>query len=365
MKEQQLRQMKWLLLGIALLVALWASSTQSQPQSYMVRAVVLDETGGQYTVGVLYQAPDAAANSADVQITYQLAQGQGDSLAEAVQAVEQAVGGQLSYQLSDYLLLASGCTPNTVQAYAALVQTAQCGRYSAKVSALSQDMAQLEALIAQTPQTASILLERLVEDGQNAPALYDVLEDALPMPLLNVQDDGTLAAELLSCSLGAQGRVLYDAVQTQLYALLHTGQGTASFMAGELSFSVGMRVHSRSDVLCGVTDEMESVQMFEDILSAQGDAISAYYTHIQTEGFVESVLAFQSNQTSQNSQSVTQQLPCLRVYAVVTSASDTSPEALATMQNYLNSLADENGELLALLHVSGVEVQLVCPAQLC
>ncbi len=319
-----LQKMKWLLCAFALAVVLYGSNVQSQgAQLYMARAVLLEQSGTQYTVGVLYQDPEAAANSAEAQAPLKLAQGEGNSLAAAFQSLEQGLAAEVSYQLSDYLVLCGQCSKATVEEYAQQVQTTQRGRYSAQISYLSQDMAQLTQIVQETPESAELLLEALTLSEQTAPALYEMAQETLVMPLFSVQSDGVLAAEKTSYLLSTEGGTIYNDTQTQLYYLLSSAQGQASFLVGDVAFTIGGRLCSKSDVLTGVTDE-----------------ISAVYSALKNQG--------------------DETIPTMRVYAIVSDASDTSSIARSNMEAYLEYCVNTDSALLAQLEVSRVEVHLLC-----
>ncbi len=192
-------------------------ASASSAQSYMIRAILLQETGEQITVAVLYQDPEAAANSADVSAPMQFAQGQGSSISTAFQALEQSFSAAVSYQLCDYLLLCGQCSKQTVAEYALAVQSTQQGRYAAKLSYLVQPIENLGLALQSSTQAAQQLLELLEEKSDNAPYLYEVEQAVLAMPCYALQQDGSVEAQATTSLLAPEGASWYDETQTQRY----------------------------------------------------------------------------------------------------------------------------------------------------
>ena len=76
----------------------------------MVRAVVLEWDGQGWTAGLLYQAPEAAADSSEASAQVRFAAAQGGSLGQALSTAEGLLPQQADYRLCDHVLLAPGCT---------------------------------------------------------------------------------------------------------------------------------------------------------------------------------------------------------------------------------------------------------------
>ncbi len=398
MKKVHLGAVLLLLLGLAAL--LLEGDATSAAQGYMVRAILLEETGAGYTVGVIYQDPEAAANSAEVQAPFTFAQGEGESLAAAFQALAQNFAVPLSYQLSDYLLLCGQCSKETVDAYALDVQTTQQGRYAAQLSFIAQNIDEIETILQENPEAAQTLLDRLEENDVVSPYLYQVAEETVVMPYLALLQDGTLAPEetlyLLSQSVGEQegeakvdsgqensvqedsaqeesvqenseqensaqsdGERLdsaqegatrantlqdtqYDQAQTQLYYLLSGKRVSCDFATDSLCFTVTPCVLSWSDALTGVSSDWNAW----GFSSSSGSSGSS------------------GSSRSSTAVAVADDLPTISIYCVVTATADTSSAALANMKRYIEAQANASPALLAQVGASRVEVHLICLADL-
>ncbi len=337
-QNANLALIKWVLCAIALLFALCAGggvgSATSVSYGYMVRAVFIEQAEDGYTVAVLYQDPDPAANSAEVAAPFTITQAEGDSLAAAFATLEQTLAAPISYQLSDYLLLCGTPSLALLRDYAALVQSVQVGRYGAQVCYTAQGVAALALQAQQTPSLAEDLFDILTQSELQPAALFDAAQDSLVVPQIEQNAGGDFAPLQTSILLYQTGAVPYDATQTQLYRLLTGIGGTCYFVMGDVSVSIGTRLSSYSDVLAGVSDEITTLW--------------------SGNKSVENV-----NQSTQNTQgsnsSADAVLPTLHLYALVQSTSDASPDALVQMAQYIEDLANAQ---LAQLGVSGVEVSL-------
>lgn len=100
-KQKSCKPMLYLLLTGWCLLFLRCESTEKS----MVRAVYLSQTGQGYQAGLLYQAPQAAADAAEASAALQFVQAEGQTMEQALAAAEQALPQTASYRLCDYLLL--------------------------------------------------------------------------------------------------------------------------------------------------------------------------------------------------------------------------------------------------------------------
>lgn len=336
-ENSALQKIKWILLALAISVGLCASAQSQANAGYMVRAVLIEQEGAVYQVGVLYQDPEAAANSADALAPFKLAQGQGESLSAAFQSLEQNFTQTLSYQLSDYLLLSGQCSKATVEEYARQVQLTQQGRYAAEVYYLSQGIETVAQTMAQTPEAAQALLEVLEEYNQSGARLYEISQQTLVIPCVSMQEDGRVAPIQTMYLLSTQGGEYYNETQTQVYQLLSNAQGEVNFLMGDTAFTIGSRVLSKSAPLTGVSDT--PAQAFSFVLAG-------------------------ANTAGTSSTVQTGDLPTLCVYALVEEATDTSQVARSNMEAYLTYLANAEPAMLAQLGASRVEVHLYSLADL-
>ena len=113
----QQRAIRWLAAGVLVLwcgVFLRAENTEKS----MVRALLLTPptvVAQSWTVGLLYQFPEAAADASDAAAKVQLCTGRGNTLQTALTEAERGLPRKASYRLCEYLLLNAETTLKTIR----------------------------------------------------------------------------------------------------------------------------------------------------------------------------------------------------------------------------------------------------------
>ena len=155
-KQKSYKPMLFLLLAGWCFLFLRCESTEKS----MVRAVYLAQTEQGYQAGLLYQAPQAAADAAEASAALQFVQAEGQTMEQALAAAEQALPQTASYRLCDYLLLPKAEEPLLTE-YEQLVLRRGCGRTAARllcaegeVDHLAAQAALPDALMAQIKTAA-------------------------------------------------------------------------------------------------------------------------------------------------------------------------------------------------------------------
>lgn len=180
----------------------------------MVRAVYLAQTEQGYQAGLLYQAPQAAADAADAVAALQFVQAEGQTMERALDAAEQTLPQTASYRLCDYLLLSKAEEPLLTE-YEQLVLRRGCGRTAARLLCAEGEIDRLAAQAA-LPDALMAQLKAA------APRLYEHTEPGL-LPVLrwnaeevSLQEGGVLHTVV--------GNTLLSPEQAEVYRLL-TEQG--------------------------------------------------------------------------------------------------------------------------------------------
>ena len=127
-KQKSCKPLLYLLLTGWCLLFLRCESTEKS----MVRAVYLAQTEQRYQAGLLYQAPQAAADAAEASAALRFVQAEGQTMERALAAAEQALPQTASYRLCDYLLLPKAAEPLLTE-YEQLVLRRGCGRTAARL----------------------------------------------------------------------------------------------------------------------------------------------------------------------------------------------------------------------------------------
>lgn len=182
----------------------------------MVRAVYLAQTEQGYQAGLLYQAPQAAADAADATAALQFVQAEGQTMERALDAAEQALPQTASYRLCDYLLL-SKAEESLLTEYEQLVLRRGCGRTAARLLCAEGEIDRLAAQAA-LPDALMAQLKAA------APRLYEHTEPGL-LPVLrwnaeevSLQEGGVLHTVV--------GNTLLSPEQAEVYRLLTEQGGT-------------------------------------------------------------------------------------------------------------------------------------------
>lgn len=97
----------------------------------MIRVVYLEQKEQTWSVGLLYQSPEAAADAADASAALRIADARGQTLETALAAAEGTLPQTADYRLCDYLLFPVQTDDGVLSAYEALVLERGCGRTAA------------------------------------------------------------------------------------------------------------------------------------------------------------------------------------------------------------------------------------------
>ena len=183
----------------------------------MVRAVYLSQTEQGYQAGLLYQAPQAAADAAEASGALQFVQAEGQTMERALAAAEQALPQTASYRLCDYLLLPE-VTESLLTEYERLVLRRGCGRTAARLLCAEGEIDHL-ATQAALPDA---LMVQIKAAAPTVPRLYEHTEPGL-LPVIGwsaeeatIQEGGVLHTVAGDTSLSSE--------QAEVYRIL-AGQG--------------------------------------------------------------------------------------------------------------------------------------------
>ena len=185
----------------------------------MVRAVYLAQTEQGYQAGLLYQAPQAAADAAEASAALQFVHAEGRTMERALAAAEQALPQTASYRLCDYLLLPKA-EESLLTEYEQLVLRRGCGRTAARLLCAEGEIDHLAAQ-ATLPDA---LMAQLKAAAPTAPRLYEHTEPGL-LPVLG------WSAEEVSLQEGGvlhtvAGNTPLSPEQAEAYRLLTGQSGT-------------------------------------------------------------------------------------------------------------------------------------------
>ena len=190
MKQKKLRSLSAVLLIGWCLIFLRCETTEKS----MVRALYLAQKEQSITVGLLYQAPEAAADASEASGAVQLQLAQADTLAKALAAAQKQLPQKADYRLCDYLLIDQDASAELLAAYERTVLENRQGRVSAKVSVLEMDDGFLEELPAEKQEFPNKLLELLKQCTDQMPRLYQY-QDGMLLPQLRAEKQEVALAD--------------------------------------------------------------------------------------------------------------------------------------------------------------------------
>lgn len=193
----------------------------------MVRAVYLarEETG--FRVGLLYQAPEAAADASEASAALQYVQAEDQTLEKALAGAEDALPQMASYRLCDFVLLPDA-DETLLSEYEQLVLRQGCGRTAARLACAKGN---LEAL-TETTALPDAVLSALKANAVALPHLYQHREPVL-LPVLQWGGEEAPAFDGGILHTGTGERTL-STQQAELFGLLTGTGGThALWLEGE------------------------------------------------------------------------------------------------------------------------------------
>lgn len=195
----------------------------------MVRAVLLEQGEAGWTAGLLYQAPEASADSSEAAAEIRFAAAEGETLERALDSVQAALPHAASYRLCDYVLLAPGSGWAALEQYEELVLQRQCGRTSASVLASRFACEALSALTEEEEGVLADLLQCVKDAAAVSPYLYELhTQPALVLPQAELED-GEAALANTGCFLTPAGMEEVAEDELQAYYLLTGRKGQRTF----------------------------------------------------------------------------------------------------------------------------------------
>ena len=246
-KQKSYKPMLFLLLAGWCFLFLRCESTEKS----MVRAVYLAQTGQGYQAGLLYQAPQAAADAAEASAALQFVQAEGQTMEQALAGAEQALPQNRKATACVIICCCQKAEEPLLTEYEQLVLRRGCGRTAARLLCAEGETDHLAAQAA----LPDALMAQIKAAAPTAPRLYEHTEPGL-LPVLGwnaeevtIQEGGVLHTVAGDTPLSLE--------QAEVYRLL-TGQGDTRqlWLEGDASASGAASFRSpckRGRCLCGWT----------------------------------------------------------------------------------------------------------------
>ena len=222
------RAFRWLAAGALVLwcgLFLRAENTEKS----IVRALLLEPPTTEkqeWTAGLLYQFPEAAADASDAAAMVRLCTAQGATLERALTEAENALPRRADYRLCEYILTESSSLASLRQVMDTL-QGAPVNGLSAQVMKMDFSCEDAEKAQENEEQFPEQLLQELKETAAEAPRLYEC-RNGLILPILE-QTETSVETAGKGLLLTEKGSVFLTEEEMQMAQLLQEKKGEKTF----------------------------------------------------------------------------------------------------------------------------------------
>lgn len=209
------------LLAVGVLV-LWCGVflRMETTEKSMVRALLIQPQTDGWTVGLLYQFPEATPDASDAAVDLRLCSAEGETLETALHQAEKSLPQTANYRLCEYLLFGTGTTQKTLFEVEDLLQKEPVSRLSARIFLLETEES------GEEPEQAEALLQAAKDSAAMASRLYE--SGGVLLPILQLDSEGVEAAKE-ALLLTAQGETRLTAEETAMAGLLLERDGEQTF----------------------------------------------------------------------------------------------------------------------------------------
>ena len=186
----------------------------------MVRALLIQPQTDGWTVGLLYQFPEATPDASDAAADLRLCSAESKTLETALHQAEKSLPQTANYRLCEYLLFGTGTTQKTLLEVEQLLQKEPVSRLSAQIFLLETEESGEEL------EQAEVLLQAAKDSAAMASRLYE--SGGVLLPILQLDSEGVEAAKE-ALLLTAQGETRLTAEETAMAGLLLERDGEQTF----------------------------------------------------------------------------------------------------------------------------------------
>lgn len=255
------RRGSWLAAGLA---ALWLCLFLhwETTEKSMIRALLVEQNREGWTVGLLYQFPEASADSSEAQAGIRLCIGRGPELSAAVTSAENALPQRADWRLCEYLLAEQESAQNVLSACEETYVHQPYGRLASRVFGAAFSLDALEEAVQASESLPEALLQCVKTAAPSAPRLYEQSRGVL-LPVVELEKESAQCQpEALVLTAEHTGRL--TTAQTEMALLL---QGRSWTNAGKYRFEKDSRSFHLRHPVCGVERKGETFVLRVDALS--------------------------------------------------------------------------------------------------
>lgn len=213
------RGLRLLAVGVLVLWC-WVFLRMETTEKSMVRALLIQPQTDGWTVGLLYQFPEATPDASDAAADLRLCSAESKTLETALHQAEKSLPQTANYRLCEYLLFGTGTTQKTLSEVEDLLQKEPVSRLSARIFLLETEES------GEEPEQAEVLLQAAKDSAAMASRLYE--SGGVLLPILQLDSEGVEAAKE-ALLLTAEGETRLTAEETAMAGLLLERDGEQIF----------------------------------------------------------------------------------------------------------------------------------------
>ena len=218
----------------------------------MIRALLVETKDDSWTVGLLYQFPEASADSSEAEAAIRLCVGRGPQLSAAIAAAEKALPQRADWRLCEYLFVEQDSVRRALPVCEELFLHQPCGRLASRMFGAGFSVETLEERAGASDVLPENLLQCVKNSAPSAPRLYEQ-GSGFVLPIVELEEEGAHCRPEALVVTPEQTGTLTEA-QTEMVLLL---QGRSRTTAGEHRFMLGAGTLRLHRAFCGVEREGE------------------------------------------------------------------------------------------------------------
>ena len=240
--------------GLRLLLTVWLCLFLhwENTEKSMIRALLVETKDDSWTVGLLYQFPEASADSSEAKAAIRLCIGRGPELSSAISAAEEALPQRADWRLCEYLFVEQDSVRRALPVCEELFLHQPCGRLASRMFGAGFSVETLEERAGASDVLPENLLQCVKNAAPAAPRLYQQSSGFI-LPVVELEDeDAHYRPEALIITPEQTGQLTES--QTEMALLL---QGKSWTDTGEHRFALEAGPLRLRRAFCGVEREGE------------------------------------------------------------------------------------------------------------
>ena len=139
----------------------------------MIRSLLVETKDDSWTVGLLYQFPEASADSSEAEAAIRLCVGRGPQLSAAIAAAEKALPQRADWRLCEYLFVEQDSVRRALPVCEELFLHQPCGRLASRMFGAGFSVETLEERTGASDVLPENLLQCVKNSASFAPRLYE------------------------------------------------------------------------------------------------------------------------------------------------------------------------------------------------